>query len=387
MDSDYLSLLKKYGSPLYIFDTQAAIERVQKIRHELGENTKLCYAIKANAFLVKALKDQDILFEVCSPGELSICQKYNISASKIVFSGVCKTKEDVNRAYKMGVGTITLESKTHLEHLISVLKTEKNHSQDIILRLTNGNQFGMSEADIHECIKRIREFPSLKIRGIHFFTGTQKKIGKIKDEISFIEAFCTKLQEKEGLPLDKIEYGPGLGYDYFSNTDESSNFRDLKEVSELTKNSKFTYVIESGRFIASPCGKYCTQIMDIKTDEKTNGKYIIIDGGINHINYYGQMMGMKNPRVDHISKTQDFSGTDSYTIAGSLCTTADIVLRRIQLANPSIGDALVFNDIGAYSVTEGIYLFLSHPIPAVLLKNKNSYELIRKTTETFNFNS
>lgn len=387
MNSEFSLLVKKYGSPLYIFDAQKAIKRVRKIQKELGCNVKLCYAIKANAFLLKALKDEDILFEVCSSGELSICQKYKVAPEKIVFSGVCKTEDDVRRAYKMGVNTITLESKAHLEHLISVVGTEECRSQDVIIRLTSGNQFGMSKSDIYECIERIKECSNIKIRGIQFFTGTQKKIKKMAEEVTFIESFCTALQEKTGVFFDSIEYGPGLGYDYFSISEESLNFENLKEFSALIKNSKYNYVIELGRFIASPCGKYCTQIMDIKIDEETNNKYILIDGGINHINYYGQIMGMKTPKVDHIAQNQEDANIEDYTIAGSLCTTSDIVLRKLPLSSPAVGDTLVFNDIGAYSVTEGIYLFLSHPLPAIVLKNNDSYELLRSTMETFCFNS
>ncbi len=385
MNSEYIELSKKYGTPFYIFDSQIAVDRIHKIQQICSKNVKLCYAIKANAFLLKALKDENILFEVCSPGEFSICEKYGINPCKIVFSGVCKTEEDIRKVYKARVNTITIESKTHLEYLISVIETEKKHHQDIILRLTNGNQFGMSKNDIYDCVKKIKNYQNLRIRGIHFFTGTQKKLKKITEEINFIESFCDELQSKTGITFNSIEYGPGLGYNYFSNEDESNNFTELNEFLFLIQNSRYNYVVELGRFIASPCGKYCTKIMDIKTDE--NSKYIIVDGGINHINYYGQMMGMKNPKIEHLATSQSFSETDDYTIAGSLCTTADIVLRKLSLSSPSIGDMLIFKDIGAYSITEGIYLFLSHPLPAVLLKDKNSHELLRSNTETYTLNS
>ena len=132
--------------------------------------------------------------------------------------------------------------------------------------------------------------------------------------------------------------------------------------------------------------------MDIKGDEKSN--YIIIDGGINHINYYGQMMGMKNPKVQHIKSGfyaenagEENTGTADYTIAGSLCTTADIVLRKLTLTSPRIGDLLVFSDIGAYSVIEGIYLFLSHPLPAVVMYDGKNYSILRKSQETYIINA
>ena len=84
---------------------------------------------------------------------------------------------------------------------------------------------------------------------------------------------------------------------------------------------------------------------------------------------------------------EENSATADYTIAGSLCTTADIVLRKLTLTSPRIGDLLVFSDIGAYSVTEGIYLFLSHPLPAVVMFDGKKYSILRKPQETYIMNA
>lgn len=384
--TDYALLAEKYSTPFYLLDKKAAIKRIEEIQKRLPQNARLCYAIKANAFLMSFFKDQDLLFEVCSPGELSICKKQGISPDKIVFSGVVKSLEDIKRAYNLKVHTITLESKTHCDYLLETVKDSDRHIQNVILRLTGGNQFGMSEKDLEECITKIQNEPSLKIRGIHFFTGTQKKIKTITEEITFIEDYCTKLKKQFNLENLEIEYGAGLPYDYFSENDESSNFTAIEEFAELIENSNFNYVIELGRYIASPCAKYVTKIMDVKSDGKNNN-YCLIDGGINHINYYGQMMGMKLPKIEHIAQKDLSDNKDNYTIAGSLCTTADIVVRKVPLCSPATGDLLVFNDIGAYSITEGIYLFLSHPLPSVLCCDGDKISLLRKAEETYILNS
>ena len=381
---DYKKIATDYGTPFYILDKNEAKSRVTEIKKRLPKNARLCYAIKANAFLTDFLKDEDILFEVCSPGEFSICEKIGLKASKIVFSGVVKTAEDVRRAYNLRVHTITLESITHCDYLLEAAKSE-NHEQNVILRLTGGNQFGMSEADLAECVGKIKKNPSLKIRGIHFFTGTQKKFKAIAEEIPFIENYCEKLKADSGLEKLEIEYGAGLPYDYFSGKDEKNNFSALEEFASLIEKSEFQYVIELGRYIASPCAKYVTKIADVKGDEKN--RYCLIDGGINHINYFGQMMGMRVPSVEHIQQLSAFSDKQDYTIAGSLCTTADIVLRKLALSAPALGDLLVFGDIGAYSITEGIYLFLSHPLPAVLCKDGEKVSVLRKSEETYKLNA
>ncbi len=382
---DYNKIVQQYDTPLYVIDKKAALDRVASIKNILSKNAKLCYAIKANAFLTDFLKDKDILFEVCSPGELSICEKIGLAPAKIVFSGVVKSLDDIKRAYRLNVNTITLESITHCNYLLETLKSENLHKQDVILRLTGGNQFGMSPNDIEECITKLQTQPSINIRGIHFFTGTQKKFKTLSEEISFIEEYCSNIKNKFKLENLEIEYGAGLPYEYFSEQEQDSNFTVLEDFSKLIEHSNFNYVIELGRYIASPCAKYVTKIMDIKQDEKN--KYCLIDGGINHINYYGQMMGMKNPKVEHIQQNKSSNDISDYTIAGSLCTTADIVLRKLPLNSPAINDLLVFKDIGAYSITEGIYLFLSHPLPTVLCYDGNIISILRKVEETYKLNA
>ena len=390
-NSNILKNTTNLKTPFYVFDEAELLTRVNKLNSMLPNNAKLCYAIKANPFLIPLLQDTGILFEVCSPGELEICRKYNVNPCQIVFSGVCKTYEDIKHAYDFGVKTITLESPLHCEYLLKCIENTKNiHEQEVILRLTCGNQFGMSSNDIHSCIKKLSKITSIKIRGIHYFTGTQKKISKILDEVAFINTYCKELISETGINFTDIEYGPGLSYNYFDENSYKNNFSEFQQFIDLIKDSSFNFVIELGRYIASSCGSYITKIMDIKNDADKN--YCIIDGGINHINYYGQIMGMKVPCIDHtdenfnIKNSNNDNSLKKYTICGSLCTTADVVLRELSLSEASVGDNLIFHDIGAYSITEGIYLFLSHPLPSVYYCKDEKLQLVRNVIETSDIN-
>ena len=393
------SYAKKYGTPFYLFDYDALSSRVQQIKNLLPKNSRLCYAMKANPFLLEALKeDTDLLFEVCSPGELSICEAVKVNPDQIVFSGVVKTKQDIERAYNLGVGTITLESFLHATFLEQVVKScAKPHPQGIIVRLTNGSQFGMNEDCVRKSIALLKDLPGIKIQGIHFFTGTQKKMKKVAEEVSFIQEFCTSIQNEFSIKFERIEYGPGLAFDYFAEDDYSKNFCDLEEFSAMIKDSPFFWVVESGRYVASSCGTYVSSVMDIKQNAEVPA--LFIDGGINHVNYYGQIMGMKKPPI-HLIKadsmpladiqkcTQDVSTNNGYTIYGSLCTTADIITKEYPFkAKPDIGDILAFANIGAYSVTEGIYLFLSHPLPKILSFKNGNETLLRNSLESWQLNT
>ena len=86
---------EKYGTPLYIFDTDQAAEQVKSFRKILGEKAGLCYAMKANPFLVKQMAGLTDRIEVCSMGEFYICREMGIPGEKLFISGVVKKKEDI----------------------------------------------------------------------------------------------------------------------------------------------------------------------------------------------------------------------------------------------------------------------------------------------------
>lgn len=372
---------EKYNSPFYVFDFDKAVKRVNIIKSKLPSNAKLCYAIKANAFLLHAFKDiPDIFFEVCSEGELQICKKLHISPSQIVFSGVMKNPKMLEDAVSYGVETITIESLSHLNDLLAVLPDGKK--QKVIIRISSGNQFGMSIENFYSCYEIIASRKNIVISGIHFFSGTQKKISKISEEIEYTENLIKEIKRKTQLDSLYIEYGPGLSFDYFGNNYED-NYSDLEEFSKMIQNSEIKYVVELGRYIASPCGEYFTKVCDKKTINNIN--YLILDGGINHINYYGQIMGMKIPPFSITNRTLEGEEKD-YCICGSLCTVADVITKKVSLKEVEIGDILKFDNIGAYSITEGIYLFLSHDLPLVFGKQKEDYRLLRDSKSTYILN-
>ena len=181
-----------------------------------------------------------------------------------------------------------------------------------------------------------------------------------------------------------------------SDSEESRVF--AKKAFEMSE--KFNVTLEMGRYIAATCGVLISRIADMKMNDTT--RYAIIDSGINHINYYGQAMAMKKPRCEFIPMeyTEGFAdgadhevevysqGVQPYNICGSLCTVGDVIVKNLELKDAKIGDMLAFYNIGAYSVTEGIYLFLSRRMPAIVMySKKNGYRIIRNPVDTFLINS
>lgn len=374
------------GTPSFVFDTDILEKRADWIAGKIHP-AKLCFAIKANPFLLRAMDAHVERYEVCSPGEFHICVKNGLDMEKIVLSGVNKEYGDVRYAMEQGVIHYTAESKNQF-YLVHRCAEELGKTVEILLRVTSGNQFGMSEADVTELIRQRKNYPHLQVAGVQYFTGTQKKVmKKIAGEVAYIESFIRRLQEEEGFVTRVLEFGPGLGVPYFTKDDFEEDHRLLEEFMELFREERpYELIFEMGRFLTASCGYYLTKIMEQKKNDAVN--VCIVDGGIHHVNYYGQNMAMKTPILSYFPQHPlETSEEEEWTVYGSLCTVADILLKKLPLVDARVGDYLVFHNIGAYSVTEGIYLFLSRKLPKVYLySEKEGPQLLRDGLETYVLN-
>ena len=377
------------ATPSYVFDIDEFHQRVALVKKAFGEKTGICFSIKANPFLLGYLPASFDKIEVCSPGELTICEKTGIDMSKIIFSGVNKTQADMDRAMDDGVGVFTVESYLHLQQIDTAAR-KRGLCVPVLIRLTAGSQFGVDEKDARYMIENRQNYPGVSIIGLHYFSGTQKrKISLIEKELDYVLAFVQKVEQDYGFILEHLEYGTGLAVDYFSPDADALEQARLDAVSakirEVSQKMKLT--IEMGRFFAAPCGYYFNTVMDTKTNMDVN--YAILDGGLNQLKYDGQIQGMQIPVISHIpcGKSSDQSA-EKWTLCGSLCTTADVLTRNVELVGLSTGDVLVFHRTGAYSVMEGMAVFLSREMPEVYIYSKDAgLTKIRRMLYTDIFNT
>ena len=378
-------------TPGYVFDIDGFREQIRRVKDAWGK-IGLCYSIKANPFLVGKTPDEIDWLEVCSPGELAICKEKGIDPKKILFSGVNKTKQSVREAFDYGVGIFTAESILHAELIDQEAKT-RNTNAKTLLRLSAGSQFGMSEEDLKKILAAQKDgaYANLQVTGIHYFSGTQKtKVKEIEKELHALDAFLQRLKEQYAFVPEQVEYGTGLGVEYFISTkdeisDQEKDLQLLADAAPVLKEfaEKYPLTVEMGRFFAACCGSYYTAVVDLKTTNEIT--YVICDGGLNHLKYQGQVMGMHVPQIRVLQK-EEAAATKPYCICGSLCTTADVLVRKADLPDLSIGDVLVFEKTGAYSVTEGLALFLSRELPAVYLKEGIGLTEVRPVTPVHTLN-
>ena len=378
---DIKNIIDKIGTPLYIFDIDILKERVNYLKSKLNKEYKLVYAVKANSFVTKELDPLVERYEICSPGEFNICNDLGINHNKMVISGVYKDRESIENMVKnYDILKYTIESLNHYK-LLDELSTKYNKKLHVLIRLTSGNQFGVSEEDFKEIIKDHKD--NIIIDGIEYFSGTQKhSLKKIEKEVDYLIEFSNQIEEEFNIKIDEIEYGPGLPVFYFQEEefDEDSFLNDLNNILSKIKDKKI--YLESGRSIVASCGSYLTSVVDLKTNK--NGNTVIVDGGINHLVYYGQTMAMRIPFYEIYPKRNNEE--KNYNIYGSLCTINDIIVKNISVPELNIGDVFIFKNTGAYSVTEGISLFLSRDLPKVAIYKDKEIKLVRDTVRTSDIN-
>lgn len=379
-------ILKSYATPLYVFEIDTLKNRVDYLKSRLPKDVSLCYAIKANTFIVSDLCPYIEKLEVCSPGEMMLCLEKGVELSKIVVSGVYKTRDFIEEIVKdhSGVNCFTVESAEQYDMLIEFAE-KYNKKIKLLLRLTSGNQFGLDEDDVKKIITSYDK-NAVEIIGIQYFSGTQKtSLKRIKREIDYADAFLAELENEYCFKSDEFEYGPGLPVAYFD-TDNFNEEEYLAEFSSLLSSMKYKakITLEVGRSLVADCGNYITKVVDMKSNQNQN--YAIVDGGMNHITYFGQSMAMKHP-FHSLFPLRDDGETKNWNICGSLCTVNDILMKNTPMTDLKIGDAIVFKKTGAYCATEGISLFLSRDLPQVLIIDENgNINCAREAVATYKLN-
>lgn len=360
-------------TPCYVFDLDMFEKTVNDIKSKLTENVSLCFSLKSNPWLItKAAKCADMI-ETCSQGEVEVCRRnLGNKLENVLYGGVTKEESDLNYALESGIVKFSIESIQQLDTLTKCVD-RFNVKPKVMLRVTSGNQFGL---DVDEIISLFAEnrFPNnLEFAGIHYFSGTQRT--DVKSVERDFKELTQILKELGHLNIDEIEYGAGVGVDYFS---DKSNVEVWDKVicfvNELSK--KYHVIYESGRALSAECGKYAAKIVEVR--KRADKKYYITNGGKHQIQYYsGLFSKMKVPMLSVVSAEPQEETTNA-SVVGSLCTIGDVLANESELPKAQRGDYIIFHKCGAYSVTENIALFLTRDFPSVYSVENGQVKLLRE---------
>ncbi|MCL1962188.1 MAG: diaminopimelate decarboxylase, partial [Desulfovibrionaceae bacterium] len=228
-------LARQHGTPLFVYSRAAIMQALAAYQRGLaGRDALVCYAIKANSSLaiLKLLADAGCGFDIVSGGELERALAVGAAPSKIVFSGIGKTRQEMLCALQAGIGCFNVESLAELDALseaaqacgqrapvsIRVNPNVDAKTHPYISTGLKGNKFGIAHEQALQAYRRAASLPGLRVTGIDCHIGSQittpepylEALERVLDLVTAIEA--------AGIPLGHIDFGGGLGIDYNGDT-------------------------------------------------------------------------------------------------------------------------------------------------------------------------
>jgi diaminopimelate decarboxylase len=368
------ALLERYGSPLYVYQLDRVDAALADLRAALPSPSTVYYSVKANPHpeLVRALHTAGCRIEVSSAGEVTTTVAAGVPAAHCLYTGPAKTAAEIELALRHGVRSFSVESTVDLERVSQgavaagviarcLVRVNTPAAGATALRMTGvASQFGTGLATL--LAGRPWGAPGVEIAGAHFFP-----LSNARDEESLLAEFhgsiaaAARLRDT-GWPLSVVDLGGGFAAPY-AMPGERPVYASLRPKLESTldellpgwRSGDPAVAFESGRYLVGDCGTLVCTAMERK------GDFLVLDSGINHLGGIGGLGRILRPAAT--PNPADPDGTRS-TIAGPLCTPADIVGRDVVIGHVNPGDPVVFPNVGAYGLTASLLGFLSRPAPA-----------------------
>ncbi len=385
------ALAKHYGTPCYVYSKQAILDVYQAYTDSFASLThQVCYAVKANSNLavLGVLAQTGAGFDIVSRGELMRVLAAGGHASKVVFSGVGKTKSDIEYALTQGIGCFNVESISELT-LINEVAQQLDKAAPISLRVNpdvdanthpyistglKDNKFGIAHEDAVAVYQQAAELSHIDIVGIDCHIGSQlTEVAPFVAALDKIIELVHSLRDK-GIELRHIDLGGGLGVRYIDETPVS-----IDEFAEalLPKLSALglTVFFEPGRSIVANAGILLTTVDVLKPTEHKN--FAIVDAAMNDLIrpalYQAEMAVIPETLPN---KGLDTDGTQPWDIVGAICETGDF-LAKDRLLSLATDDVLAITGAGAYGFAMSSN-YNSRPRASEVMVSGNLHQLIRK---------
>ena len=357
------SLARRFGTPLYAYSQASMLDALGGYQRALaGRDHLICYAMKANSNLavLQTFAAAGCGFDIVSAGELERVLAVGVDADKVVFSGVGKTRAEMQRALEAGVLCFNVESEAELEALSQVASTAGRTAR-VSLRINpdvdagthpyistglKGNKFGIAHADALACYLRAAALPGLQVVGIDCHIGSQiTEVGPYLDALDRLLDLIEAV-EARGVPIPHLDLGGGLGITYTDETPPSAEalVRSLLERIDARGHGHRKVMLEPGRSLVGNAGVLVAEVLYLKPGEQKN--FCIVDAAMNDLMrpaLYQSWMAIVACRPRNEAAV-------TYDVVGPVCESGDWLGRDRALAVHA-GDHVAVLSAGAYAMT------------------------------------
>ena len=381
-------LAEEFGTPLYIY-SRATLERHwHAFDSALGEHPHLiCYAVKANSNIgiLNVMAKLGSGFDIVSQGELERVLAAGGEASKVVFSGVAKSRAEIMRALEVGIRCFNVESVAELHHInqiagemgkVAPISLRVNpdvdaHTHPYISTGLKENKFGVSVDEAREVYKLAATLPHVKITGMDCHIGSQlTELQPFLDATDRLIRLMEQLKE-DGITLKHLDLGGGLGVTYTDETPPHPSDYATALLNKLKDYEDLEIILEPGRAIAANAGILVAKVQYLKSNESRS--FAITDTGMNDMIRPALYEAYMN--IIEIDRTL---GREKaiYDVVGPVCETSDFLGKQRELAIAE-GDYIAQRSAGAYGASMSSN-YNSRPRTAEVLVDGNKAHLIRR---------
>ena len=381
-------LAEEFGTPLYIY-SRATLERHwHAFDSALGEHPHLiCYAVKANSNIgiLNVMAKLGSGFDIVSQGELERVLAAGGEASKVVFSGVAKSRSEIMRALEVGIRCFNVESIAELYHInqiagemgkVAPISLRVNpdvdaHTHPYISTGLKENKFGVSVDEAREVYKLAATLLHVKITGMDCHIGSQlTELQPFLDATDRLIRLMEQLKE-DGITLKHLDLGGGLGVTYTDETPPHPSDYATALLNKLKDYEDLEIILEPGRAIAANAGILVAKVQYLKSNESRN--FAITDTGMNDMIRPALYEAYMN--IIEIDRTLEREKA-IYDVVGPVCETSDFLGKQRELAIAE-GDYIAQRSAGAYGASMSSN-YNSRPRTAEVLVDGDKAHLIRR---------
>ena len=381
-------IAKAHGTPVYIY-SRATIERHWHAFNNAVANHDhlICYAVKANSNLgvLSVLAKLGSGFDIVSKGELSRVIEAGGDTTKVVFSGVGKTSDEIRFALQQNIMCFNVESDAELDR-INYVAGELGVKAPISIRINpdvdakthpyistglKANKFGIARDYALRVYKRAAAMPHLDIKGMDCHIGSQ--LTDITPFVDALERLLVLIDElaEHNILISHLDVGGGLGVPYNDETPPHPDEYAAAMSAKMQGREHLKLILEPGRAIAANAGILVTEVEFLKQGEEKN--FAIVDAAMNDLlrpALYSAWQAIipVQPRLDIAAQ--------QYDVVGPVCETGDFLGKDRDLAIAP-GDFLAVRSAGAYGFVMASN-YNSRCRPAEIMVDKTETIVVRE---------
>jgi diaminopimelate decarboxylase len=395
------SLVRKYGTPLYVYSQKTLTDHFQKLDRAMGALDHLiCFATKSNSNLavLRTLGRLGSGFDIVSAGELQRVIAAGGDPGQCVFAGVGKTEDEIEFALRKGVYSFNAESEAELERIDRVarslgkvapvaVRVNPNVEAKTHKKITTGtyeNKFGIAFEKIEGVYARARRLRHLRLRGLQMHIGSQiTEVAPFEEAVRKVTPLVSRLRQKYGLEFLSIGGGLGIVYDPALASGGREWWSSGKAKKILTPHSYaqrllpllrplgLRILLEPGRFISGNAGVLITRVEYLKRTGAKN--FLIVDAAMNDLirpafyEAYHEIVPLRRKNGALVKAD----------VVGPICESGDFFCHDRPLPKAGPGDYLAILSAGAYgSVMASNYN--TRALAAEVLVNGRKAALVRE---------